>query len=896
MSSQSMSAHHRDPAADLRDTLESLLSSWRLARRKKSQFSNRSHDPFMAHLQNLEASLGEMKIWDSVLIDMSDRPEFCGGSTAAAALVGILRRHLKTFSMTVEMVLCEIRRRLAFDWTLAELSHKKSAIRNVAKVKLEQLQRDVENEAAKADRWEKYVKSVKASLENTTHVLNFAEVSENDSCAVDDGATRKAVVASSDGGTFREVKQPILRDLGDAPALTIDTHLVEGLPVQVTRLTSGMRVIRTCTTNSAFFSFEISKNIGSGGVSLLLTQSPAGDKVNYIQLLLNRDNVPTTLMKTHQVRTRGSKYAFLQLSSREMQPGMWFMKVTGIGLRLKTFSLEFRASIDVSSEALGQSDVLTSMLNEVEEQQSIALKLDALESVSVSAARKLLDRLAVKANYKPASCQTRSFTKAELVSPPKIDRGPLGGFEPLLTLPTPDASKLRRPSLRATLKTVIELYFDRINQMSLAATPNSEALVEPSICQFIYKEFVSKYGVVKLAEHNIVELVYVVKTRRWLSVPRIVMFGRLCGIINTGEGNLGNEDFAFVTMVVSTIKKCIETIATPSNRNRLDDIDGHIVITKQIAQAVIDSIFSNDTLLFRTAVFKQAVSRTQDTSKAARHHETVDGDVLIECIHRQWRQETATSDLELRSLFSALDFDESGWIDFSQFLAAFDMLQAVENAPTMVVKREPVSSLDIFNVYNTMIDASLMSAPGATEPDLAGAISTKKGHRKREFMVSVDGFIDVCHSVGLVCKSYARARIPAEPTDGSLVESQLPPINSKTDGAFRRSQSSSSVSSMAASTSSWNQLLSNWRQVEPLIMSVIGHVRQRKFAGHDDVWQSLNRVKTEVRLRRDLSACQSSLFMMMDTICEVLRNAPIVLTKQSDTEEEATTPADSSFA
>lgn len=81
-----------------------------------------------------------------------------------------------------------------------------------------------------------------------------------------------------------------------------------------------------------------------------------------------------------------------------------------------------------------------------------------------------------------------------------------------------------------------------------------------------------------------------------------------------------------------------------------------------------------------------------------------------------------------------------------------------------------------------------------------------------------------------------------------------------------------------------------------LIMSVIGHVRQRKFAGHDDVWQSLNRVKTEVRLRRDLSACQSSLFMMMDTICEVLRNAPIVLTKQSDTEEEATTPADSSFA
>lgn len=86
--------------------------------------------------------------------------------------------------------------------------------------------------------------------QNTTHVLNFAEVSENDSCAVDDGATRKAVVASSDGGTFREVKQPILRDLGDAPALTIDTHLVEGLPVQVTRLTSGMRVIRTCTTNS----------------------------------------------------------------------------------------------------------------------------------------------------------------------------------------------------------------------------------------------------------------------------------------------------------------------------------------------------------------------------------------------------------------------------------------------------------------------------------------------------------------------------------------------------------------------------------------------------------------------------------------------------------------------
>lgn len=62
-------------------------------------------------------------------------------------------------------------------------------------------------------------------------------------------------------------------------------------------------------------------------MSLLLTQSPAGDKVNYIQLLLNRDNVPTTLMKTHQVRTRGSKYAFLQLSSREMQPGMWFMKV-----------------------------------------------------------------------------------------------------------------------------------------------------------------------------------------------------------------------------------------------------------------------------------------------------------------------------------------------------------------------------------------------------------------------------------------------------------------------------------------------------------------------------------------------------------------------------------------
>lgn len=72
--------------------------------------------------------------------------------------------------------------------------------------------------------------------------------------------------------------------------------------------------------------------------------------------------------------------------------------------------------------------------------------------------------------------------------------------------------------------------------------------------------------------------------------------------------------------------------------------------------------------------------------------------------------------------------DESGWIDFSQFLAAFDMLQAVENAPTMVVKREPVSSLDIFNVYNTMIDASLMSAPGATEPVGQHALKYVSGH------------------------------------------------------------------------------------------------------------------------------------------------------------------------
>lgn len=245
--------------------------------------------------------------------------------------------------------------------------------------------------------------------------------------------------------------------------------------------------------------------------------------------------------------------------------------------------------------------------------------------------------------------QTRSFTKAELVSPPKIDRGPLGGFEPLLTLPTPDASKLRRPSLRATLKTVIELYFDRINQMSLAATPNSEALVEPSICQFIYKEFVSKYGVVKLAEHNIVEV--------WvLNVPEIASCNRPqfpVGLRCQDATLVIRPPYCHVWTPVrhhqhrrrqpgqrgfclrhhggfndQEVHRDYCNTIEPEQAGRYRRAHRHyeagmrtapatedMAITRlQIAQAVIDSIFSNDTLLFRTAVFKQAVSRTQGTA------------------------------------------------------------------------------------------------------------------------------------------------------------------------------------------------------------------------------------------------------------------------------------------
>lgn len=79
----------------------------------------------------------------------------------------------------------------------------------------------------------------------------------------------------------------------------------------------------------------------------MLSQEPAGDSRNFVQVLLNFGSPPTSVDRTHCIRTRNCKHVYLDLHDANLASGTWYIKITGFGSGLKRFAVEFRINTRV---------------------------------------------------------------------------------------------------------------------------------------------------------------------------------------------------------------------------------------------------------------------------------------------------------------------------------------------------------------------------------------------------------------------------------------------------------------------------------------------------------------------------------------------------------------------
>jgi hypothetical protein len=595
-----------------------------------------SQDRLYKTVERLEEGLSELKIWSSVMRDISSSKEMCS-SRPLAQMLDRVRQHYESYFASLDFLFVELRRRLRMDWMMENLSRKKDISDKYMKDSVKSIQEELVKEYNLSENFELSLKNLKADLEKAGKVFSGDKIAPSElwdpnvnmlykvndpkyidasaeahskplNSIVDDNhifeTDSKSSTHSSHSSVFefqsdklkKQQHQQQLqqnkassnsissdarsgsgsgsgignnnsssninptdlstRDLNQShmfphesdmmnefsnlklPAVDlnkyasdqkrVNEHILTSITMKprlpVTPIRSGQKLNNIVTLSSIYYRFTIGPD--DSGIFLRLSQNPAGDKHNYLEITLNFGVPPTAADYSHVISTRDKADVVLDVHNHSMRPGDWFMRVGGRGSRQKMFTFEFRVYTVLVNFSTPIAEVLDDMATQVHWQENVAEKMaivdDVCRDVMMAEGKNMIEmkHIGIQGNNPPI---LNTGDNGEDESGLQIgERGFLGAMTVLFSCPPPPKESLRHLSKKALMRTLVQIYMDK---MAADVQCDKDNLPRTTLSVYLYDFFKQRYGQVNLSEMFLHELIDTMR-EKYSKVLRVQTFCR----------------------------------------------------------------------------------------------------------------------------------------------------------------------------------------------------------------------------------------------------------------------------------------------------------------------------------------------------------------------------------
>jgi len=454
-------------------------------------------------------------------------------------------------------------------------------------------------------------------------------------------------------------------------------------PLEIMPLVSGARVSDSVRLDSKYFRFRFDPD--DEGVFIKLTQAASSEpQVDYLELTIQVREPPTLDSYLHKFSTYNGEAATIELSANQLAVGDVFLRVTGRGTRYKTFGLEFRIRTGILDASDPLRRLLADMTTQGKWQGVLVEKMSILDGLSHIAAKGDLTTSTMRVDrgcsatnppilppdlvvtLAPTSASTStSITAADPAqntgssddsssATKSIDTGVpgfLGEFAPLFTYGPPDVRTLRLLPQKAVMRIVLQFYDEKL----VYDSENKQSRRIP-FAHFVYNYFKSRFGLVKLAEVHLCEILESIRSH-YSQTLRLQTFARFCGVFSPAYPS---KNFDTYMEVYKTLKWRL------SQAKRMAQIEldnGAVLILFSAACEAIKDIFRSQP----PTVIAGHLKRLE--KKIVRHNpRRVDLDETLELCLELSRRDMCVSSTRLKALFQMGDVCGNGFLTPDQFV------------------------------------------------------------------------------------------------------------------------------------------------------------------------------------------------------------------------------------